>query len=370
MHVSSLGLRNFRSYDDVTLKFSPGVSIFVGPNGMGKTNIVEAIGYLTNLESHRVSGVTPLIQAGETSASISATIEHEVRSIDVSISLQNEGKNTATINGSPVKRTREILGIVFSVIFAPEDLELVKGDPSARRKFLDEAIANLTPSYLSYKTDYERVLKQRNALLKTLNSRASADNLETLSTWSEMLAEAGEHLMKQRAAYVEKIRGITRDIYDELSNNRGPFDIQYEPNVSFQKDTDIKALLTGKMQENQKQEIERGTSLFGPHRDELGLYLDELPMRGYASQGESWSAALSLKMSHYTLLKSSLNVGDPILILDDVFSELDEIRRNKLVELVKGNEQTLITAAVIADVPNELTGSVYRVEKGKVQHDE
>jgi len=370
MHVSSLALQNFRSYENVTLSFAPGVSILIGPNGMGKTNIVEGIGYLTNLESHRVSGITPLIHSGYQSAVISATVEHEVRSIDLSVVLNNEGQNTASINGSPTKKVREILGIVFSVIFAPEDLELVKGDPGARRKFLDEAISNLTPSYLSYKSEYDRILKQRNALLKTLNTRASADNLETLSTWSEMLAEAGEHIVKQRAAYIEKITSITRDIYDELSNNRGPFRIVYEPNVSFSSDDDIKSILIEHMRTNQKQEIERGTSLFGPHRDEVGLYLDELPMRGYASQGESWSAALSLKMAHYTLLKASLNVGDPILILDDVFSELDEIRRNKLVELVKDNEQTFITAAVLADVPSELTGSVYRVEKGKVHHDE
>lgn len=366
MHVSSLVLHNFRSYADVTLRFQPGVSILIGPNGMGKTNVVEALSFLTNLESHRVSGNTPLIHSGEESASIKVTVEHEVRSIDLTLTLKVEGQNTASINDSPTKKVREIVGIVFSVIFAPEDLELVKGDPGARRKFLDEAIANLTPSYLSYKTDYERILKQRNALLKTLNTRATEDNLETLSTWSEMLADAGQHIMKQRAAYIEKTTGIARDIYDELSNNRGPFRVVYEPNVSFSTNDDIKSLLIEQMSKNQKQEIERGTSLFGPHRDEVGLYLDDLPMRGYASQGESWSAALALKMSHYTRLKASLKVGDPILILDDVFSELDEFRRAKLVELVKDNEQTFITAAVLADVPKELTGSVYRVEKGKV----
>lgn len=366
MHVSKLSLQNFRTYSEVDLKLSQGVSIFVGANGMGKTNIIEAIGYLTNLESHRVSGVTPMISRESKSATISVHVEHEVRSIELSLTLNLEGQNTASINGSPVKKVREILGIVFSVIFSPEDLELVKGDPAVRRRFLDASISNLTPSYLSYRSDYERILKQRNALLKTLNHKASSENLETLSTWSEMLAEAGQHLMKQRFAYVEKISGLVTDLYDELSNHRGPFKIKYEPNVPCDKENDVKELLMQHMTDNQKQEIERGTSLFGPHRDELGLYLDDLPMRGYASQGESWSAALALKLAHYTLLKSSLNVGDPILILDDVFSELDEFRREKLVEIVKDNEQTLITAAVLADVPSELTGSVFKVEKGKV----
>ncbi|MGW2582220.1 DNA replication/repair protein RecF [Streptomyces virginiae] len=375
MHVSHLSLADFRSYARAEVPLDPGVTAFVGPNGQGKTNLVEAIGYLATLGSHRVSSDVPLVRMGADRAIIRAAVTQGERQQLVELELNPGRANRARINRSSQVRPRDVLGIIRTVLFAPEDLALVKGDPGERRRFLDELVTARSPRMAAVRSDYERVLKQRNTLLKSAamarrHGGRSLD-LSTLDVWDQHLARVGAELLAQRLDLIATLLPLADKAYEQLAPGGGPLGLAYRSSVGEPVDSGAartrealyEALLAA-LAEVRKQEIERGVTLVGPHRDDLVLRLGELPAKGYASHGESWSYALALRLASYELLRSE--GSEPVLILDDVFAELDTRRRERLAELVAPGEQVLVTAAVDDDVPGVLVGTRFGVSGGEV----
>lgn len=374
MYVKELALRNFRSYEQVTVEFTPGVSALVGSNGQGKTNLVEAIGYVATLGSHRVATDAPLIRRGAEEATIKVVVAHGDREIELEIELVAGKANRAKLNGSPVKRPRDILGYLNVVVFAPEDLALVKGDPSDRRHFLDQTLVALTPRLAGTRSDLDRVLKQRNALLKTAQHaarRSTADVMRTLDAWDAQFASLSAQLVLERMGLVDALLPYSESLYQQVSDDRGPFEMRYEcslPDAPDDRSAETwEAKYLEALAQRRNDEIERGITLVGPHRDELQIDIRGLPVKGYASHGESWSAALTLRLASFELLRHDRPGGDPVLILDDVFAELDARRRRRLVELTTSAEQTLVTAAVAEDVPEQLDGARFDVGAGEVR---
>ncbi|MGH3387953.1 MAG: DNA replication/repair protein RecF [Actinomadura sp.] len=372
MHVAHLALQDFRSYTAVEFPLDPGVSAFVGPNGQGKTNLVEAIGYVAAQGSHRVATDAPLVRHGAPRAIVRAGVVRDDRRALVELEINPGKANRARLNRSPVPRPREILGLLRTVLFAPEDLALVKGDPGERRRFLDELLTTRAPRFAGVRSDYERVLKQRNALLKSAAAHRrspGAEMLATLDVWDSHLARAGAELLAARLDLVAALRPLVVKAYAALAPS-GTADLVYRSSTGTAEEElstacgSLATVLEEALAESRRGELERGVSLVGPHRDELLLGLGDLPARGYASHGESWSFALALRLAAFDLLRA--DGEDPVLILDDVFAELDTGRRRRLAELVAPAEQVLVTAAVPADVPEELTGASYDVAEGKV----
>ena len=359
MLITNLNLTNYRSYTNLDQPLTNGISIFVGKNGEGKTNIAESILYLTFLSSHRASSNTPLVKLGNTSAYIRAKVKYPEREILVELEINSEKANRAKINQNPVRSQKEIFGIVQSIYFSPEDLDIVRGDPSERRRFIDQLLTLRSPRVAGIITDYDRAVKQRNSLLKT---RANPDSL---SAWDSQVADFGGQLIALRMAALSELKPIFNNVYKDISDSK-PAEIIYKS--SIENPTEDASENTNKIMEklisNRGAELERGLTLTGPHRDDLTLILGDHLVKGYASHGESWAIALSLKLATYNLLKS--DGLSPILILDDVFSELDEERREKLAQIAESAEQTLITVAVENDLPKLLTGTKYLVKSGTV----
>ena len=374
MYVKELSLRNFRSYEQVTVEFPAGVSALIGSNGQGKTNIIEAIGYVATLGSHRVATDAPLIKQGTDEATVKVVAAHGDRELTLEVDIVNGKPNRARFNGSPAKRPRDLLGYLNTVIFAPEDLALVKGDPSDRRNFLDQTLIALTPRLAGTRSDLDRVLKQRNALLKTAQhaaKRSTADVMRTLDAWDAQFANLSAQIVIERLRLVNALLPYTHELYQQVSDDRGPFEMDYEcslPDAPTEYDVQLwETKYLESLNERRNDEIERGITLIGPHRDDIQIDVRGLPVKGYASHGESWSAALTLRLASFELLRHDRPGGDPILILDDVFAELDSKRRKRLVELTKTAEQTLVTAAVEEDVPTELNGARFDVSNGEVR---
>ena len=359
MLITNLNLTNYRSYTTLDLSLDPGVSIFVGKNGEGKTNIAEAILYLTFLSSHRASGNTPLIKLGNQSAYIRAKVKYPEREILVELEINSDKANRAKVNQNQVRSQKEIFGIVQTIYFSPEDLDIVRGDPSERRRFIDQLLTLRSPRIAGVISDYERAVKQRNSLLKT---RASID---ALNPWDKQVAELGGELITLRMLALDELKPIFNQVYKDISETK-PAEIVYKSSIENpslnQRENSEK--ITERLINNRGAELERGLTLTGPHRDDLLLILGDHLVKGYASHGESWSIALSLKLATYNLLKS--DGLSPILILDDVFSELDEERRERLAEIAKAAEQTIITVAVENDLPKSITGTKYLVRSGTV----
>ena len=376
MFVAHLSLTDFRSYPGAELALDPGVTALVGPNGQGKTNLVEAIGYVATLSSHRVATDAPLIRLGADRAVIRAAVSRDERQTLVELELNPGRANRARINRAPVPRAREVLGVLRTVLFAPEDLALVKGDPSDRRRFLDDLLVARTPRYAGVRADYDRVLKQRNALLKSsYNARRGGGDLATLDVWDSHLSRAGAELLAGRIELVDALSPLVDKSYDAIADSGGPAVIDYKcslgPDVPLVVDRDLlAAALLSELSRMRPAELERGVSLVGPHRDDLTLRLGELPAKGYASHGECWSYALALRLASYDLMREDgdgvAGGGDPVLVLDDVFAELDDRRRDRLAELVARADQVLVTAAVPGDVPEALAGARFDVMAGEV----
>ncbi|MGW0662445.1 DNA replication/repair protein RecF [Streptodolium elevatio] len=373
MHVAHLSLADFRSYARVEVPLDPGVTAFVGPNGQGKTNLVEAIGYLATLGSHRVANDAPLVRLGAERAYVRAGIVRDGRTTLAELEINPGRANRARVNRSPVPKPREILGLLRTVLFAPEDLALVKGDPGERRRFLDELLTARAPRMLGVRQDYDRVLKQRNALLRTaaMARRAGGRNasLSTLDVWDSHLAVAGAELTAARIELSTVLQPLVDKSYDVLSSGGGPTLLEYRSSIGDEPLPADRQLihdaLAAAIERQRPQEIERGVTLVGPHRDDMLLKLGPLPAKGYASHGESWSYALALRLASYELLRS--DGGEPVLILDDVFAELDVRRRERLAALVAPGEQVLVTAAVEEDVPAALEGARFTVAAGEVR---
>ena len=359
MLITNLNLNNYRSYTTLDLALDPGVSIFVGKNGEGKTNIAEAVLYLTFLSSHRASGNTPLIKLGNQSAYIRAKVKYPEREILVELEVNSDKANRAKVNQNQVRSQKEIFGIVQTIYFSPEDLDIVRGDPSERRRFIDQLLTLRSPRIAGVISDYERAVKQRNSLLKT---RASTD---ALNPWDKQVAELGGELITLRMLALDELKPIFNQVYKDISDTK-PAEIVYKSSIenpSLNQSENSEKIME-RLVNNRGAELDRGLTLTGPHRDDLLLILGDHLVKGYASHGESWSIALSLKLATYNLLKS--DGLSPILILDDVFSELDEERRERLAEIAKGADQTIITVAVENDLPKSITGTKYLVRAGAV----
>ncbi|HTM83350.1 MAG TPA: DNA replication/repair protein RecF [Mycobacterium sp.] len=365
MYVRQLALHDFRSWENVVLQLEPGCTVFVGPNGIGKTNLVEALWYSATLGSHRVSSDGPLIRAGADRAVVSTIVVNDGRELAVDLEITAGRANKARLNRSPVRTAREIIGILRAVLFAPEDLALVRGDPADRRRFLDDLATQRRPRIAAVRADYDKVVRQRTALLKTAVAaryRGGGEVLDTLDVWDGHLADHGAELMAARIELVNELMPQVEKAYQSLAPDSRPAIIGYRSSVELPTD-DLPAdpdtlhqmlrdaLLT-ELARRRSAELERGVCLVGPHRDELELRLGDHPAKGFASHGESWSLALSLRLAGFELLR--LHGTDPVLLLDDVFAELDTARRRALAEVAISAEQVLITAAVPGDIPAEL----------------
>lgn len=386
MYVQHLSLTDFRSYSQLEVPLEPGVTVFVGPNGVGKTNIVEAIGYLGSLSSHRVSTDKPLIAFDAERALVRGRLVRGAQATSVELEINGERANRARINRANPVRARDAAGILRTVLFAPEDLALVKGDPSNRRRFLDELMVQLVPHHAGVRADYERVLKQRNALLKSIRGRRLTDAHEsTLEVWDQHLATVGSQLLHARLAVLTRLLPHMQKAYRELTDGSKIAAAVYRSSlVSAVSDDDADHTVTAgedlsslsveaiterfltAIAEQRRRETERGISLVGPHRDEMELMLGRALVKGYASHGETWSMALALRLGSYYLLTDDDQTpgSTPVLILDDVFAELDSDRRERLASVVVGAEQVLVTAAVGDDVPAALDGRQFAVVPG------
>ncbi len=391
MYVRHLQVSDFRSWSHADLALEPGPCVLVGANGQGKTNLVEALGYVATLGSHRVASDAPLVRRGTSRAIVRAAVVHNGRELLIELEIAPGKANRARLNRGAASRPREVLGVLRTVLFAPEDLALVRGDPGERRRFLDELLTSRSPRYAGIRSDYERVLKQRNALLKSAGaakrSGGKAD-LSTLEVWDGHLAHYGAVLLAGRLDLVADLAPHVTDAYASVaatgtdptpqdrranihyrSNQAEAFPEGYGVEGGPRADPEkLEAALLAELDRMRSQELERGVCLVGPHRDDLELVLGELPAKGYASHGESWSFALALRLAAYRLLTE--DGAEPVLILDDVFAELDRRRRARLAELVVGAEQVLVTAAVLEDVPEELAGPRFDVREGEVHRAE
>lgn len=375
MFISAVALENFRNYKQLNLNLSSGFSLFYGANGEGKTNLVESIGFLASLESHRVAGYQALIREDEESARISATAEFLNRRITPAIELNRSSANRYFLNGNLQRKPQEILGSIFSVVFAPEDLDIVRRDPSDRRDFLDSLAVQLKPRLAGIKADYDRVLKQRNALLKTARLTGAKD-LTTLDIWNDQLVGFGSELIANRLELISKLSPLIENFYKELSGKSEQIELELLSSITEDEVENFKTL-TGSTQEISEQfldrlqqirnkEIERGITLAGPHRDELLISKAGQPARSHASQGEAWSIALGAKLAAAQLLREQSSVGDPVIILDDVFSVLDQGRRVRLIDFAKDFEQVLITATTSDGLPELQWAAKHRVVSGEL----
>ncbi len=382
MLVTRLTLVDFRSYEHVDLELSPGVTIFTGRNGQGKTNLVEAIEYLGSLRSHRVASDAPLIRAGCTRSVIRARVQaglDDERTLDLEIAINAGRANKASLNRGALRRPRDLLGALRVVLFAPDDLALVKGDPAERRRFLDDLLVQRWPRLAAVRADYERVLRQRSTLLKSLaGRRGQIDDASsaTLDVWDDQLATLGAEMVHARLATLTDMADAVAQAYLAIAPVNNVAGIAYrsssldldpqpgEPVAEVGSPEELKATLVERMRQRRSEEIARGVCLVGPHRDDIAIWLGELPAKGYASHGESWSLALSLRLGSFVVLQA--DGLQPVLILDDVFAELDEVRRDRLASRVRDAEQLLVTAAVASDVPQSLGGRTFFVADGKV----
>jgi DNA replication and repair protein RecF len=374
MYAARLELVDFRSYRQVVVEFEPGPNVLIGPNGVGKTNLVEALGYVATLDSHRVATDAPLVRAGAASAVIRCTVGHEGRQLLVELEITPGRANRARLNGSAKPRARDVLGALRMVLFAPEDLSLVRGDPAERRRYVDDLLVARQPRFAGVRADYERVLKQRNALLRTayLSRKTGAGDrdLSTLEVWDQHLAAHGAILLAARLELCDELAPYVGQAYRAVSASGSQATIVYRsalsesgPLTGEDRDT-LNARLLASMLESRKAEIDRGVTLVGPHRDDVTLMLGELPAKGYASHGESWSFALAMRLASYELLRA--DGIEPVLALDDVFAELDSGRRERLADLVAGAGQLIVSCAVEADVPPSLLGTRFNVVEGGV----
>ncbi|SFP67276.1 DNA replication and repair protein RecF [Geodermatophilus dictyosporus] len=370
-----LQLVDFRNWEKVDLALGPGPTVVVGRNGEGKTNLVEAVGYLATMSSHRVSADAPLVRHGAAQAVVRAALRREDRELLVEVEVNPGRANRVRVNRAALPRPRELLGLVTSVLFAPEDLALVRGDPAERRRFLDDLLVSRTPRLAGVRSDYERVLKQRNALLRTARM-ARGDALATLDVWDAHLVELGGQLLAARLALVADLAPHVAHAYAAVAGpGAAPAGLGYASSVPLAGDgtppargtatppaAELAAALRARVAERRRDEVDRGVTLVGPHRDDLVLHLGPAPAKGFASHGESWSLALALKLGCFALRRA--DGEEPILVLDDVFATLDAGRRAALTDVARSAEQTLITAAVLDDVPEELRGARVEVSGG------
>jgi len=372
MRLERLEVVDFRNHDRVAVDLPAGASVLVGPNGVGKTNLLEAIGYLATLGSHRVGQDAALIRAGAESAVIRSVVWRAGRRLLVDLELRPGTGVRGRVNGAPVPRARDLLGVVRATVFAPEDLGLVRGDPEERRRFLDTLAVQRLPRYHGSRQDYDRVLRQRNTLLRSGGGRLPGSALATLEVWDEKLASAGAEIWSERLRLVAALTPRVELAYQRLAGRDDAVDVAYVSSVAGPGSPDpdpdpakLAQALRERLVADRAREVERGLTLSGPHRDDLALAVRGLPARTHASHGEAWSLALALRLGSHRLLAEEGE--EPVLLMDDVFAELDRQRRDRVAEAALATEQTIVTAAVAEELPPELHAAVFHVEPGSVQ---
>ena len=370
MRLERLEVVDFRNHDRASVELPAGVSALVGPNGVGKTNLLEAVGYLATLGSHRVGQDAALIRAGSSSAVIRAAVQRAGRRLLVDLELRPGSGVRGRVNGAQVPRARDLLGVVRATVFAPEDLGLVRGDPEERRRFLDILATQRLPRYHGSRQDYDRVLRQRNTLLRSAGGRLPASALATLEVWDEKLASAGAEIWSERLRLVAALTPRVELAYQRLAGRDDLVDVAYVSSVAGTAGLDpdpakLAKALWERLVADRAREVERGITLSGPHRDDLALALRGLPARTHASHGEAWSLALALRLGSHRLLAEEGE--EPVLLMDDVFAELDRQRRDRVAEAALATEQTIVTAAIAEELPGELGAAVFHVEPGSVQ---
>ncbi len=394
--MERLALVDFRNYAEADVTLHPGPNVFIGRNGQGKTNLAEAIGFLATLGSHRVSADAPLVREGKDAAFVRARLAHGERRIALEAQINRQGSNKARIGGSPVKPA-ELPRHAHVVLFAPEDLQIVRGDPSARRRFADQLLVQRVPRFTGVLADYDRVLRQRNALLKSARALRSTrgegiqgEGLATLDVWDDKLVSLGTEVIVARERLTDELAEPVRAAYAAIAGADHAPELEWSLSIGgadpedglgpaipgdqapaaqprvYRDHTAVQEQFRQALAAARRSELERGLTLVGPHRDDLLLRVRGLPVKGYASHGESWSAVLALRLASPELLRADSLTGDPVVILDDVFAELDADRRSRLAGLVAGYEQVIVTAAVEQDVPAGLRSSVVRVEAGRI----
>jgi DNA replication and repair protein RecF len=377
--VEHLSLVDFRNYAAADVALGSGPNVLVGRNGQGKTNLAEAIAFLATLGSHRVSTDAPMVRDGADAAIVRARLVAGERSVLLEAQINRQGANKARVNGAPVK-IAELPRYAQVVLFAPEDLQVVRGDPSTRRRFADQLLIQRAPRMAGVLGDYDRVLKQRNALLKSARARGiRGDALSTLEVWDDKLVTIGSEIIRARLRLATELQEPVRSAYAAiagadhdprldwvLSLRGGDPEEDDQGLIADTQSREVDALFHEALAERRSAELDRGLTLVGPHRDDLLLRVRGLPVKGYASHGESWSVALSLRLASAELLRAESRLGDPVLILDDVFAELDADRRARLAGLTADYEQVLVTAAVEEDVPVGLRARVVRVSAGQI----
>ena len=380
MIVEHLSLVDFRNYATAELALHRGPNVLVGRNGQGKTNLAEAVVFLATLGSHRVSSDAPMVRDGQEYAIIRARFSHGERKVLVEVQLNRQGSNKARINGSPSK-TSELPRYAHVVLFAPEDLQIVRGDPSSRRRFADQLLIQRTPRMAAVLADYDRVLRQRTALLKSARTRGiRGEALSTLDVWDDKLVALGSEIIAARQRLAADLQQPVADAYAAIAGADHRPQLEWALSVrggdpeegedagtdSAPDQADIAEMFRASLLAKRPKELERGLTLTGPHRDDLILRVRDLPVKGYASHGESWSVALALRLASAELLRAESPAGDPVLILDDVFAELDADRRQRLAALTAGYEQVVVTAAVEEDIPEVLHAHVVRISAGTI----
>ncbi len=369
MRVERLEVIDFRNHPALVIELPPGVSVLAGPNGVGKTNILEAIGYLATLGSHRAGQDSSLVRAGAEAALVRAAAIREGRRVEIDLEIRPGSGVRGRVNGATVPRARDLLGVVRATVFAPEDLGLVRGDPEERRRFLDTLATQRLPRYLGCRQDYERVLRQRNTLLRSAAGRLPASGLATLEVWDEKLATTGAELWAERLRLVAALRPLTERAYQRLATRDDQVDVAYLSSVAAVEEPDpdpgkLAQAMRERLLADRTRELERGLTLSGPHRDDLALALRRLPARTHASHGEAWSLALALRLGAHWLLTEQGE--EPVLLLDDVFAELDRGRRERVAEVARSAEQAVVTATLAEELPGPET-AVFHVEPGSVR---
>ena len=379
MIVEHVSLVDFRNYAAADVALGPGPQVFIGRNGQGKTNLAEAVAYFATVGSHRVSSDAPMVRDGADAAIIRTRLAHGERHVGLEVQINRQGPNKARVNGANV-RPSELPRYAQVVLFAPEDLQIVRGDPSGRRRFIDQLLAQRTPRMSAVLADYDRVLRQRNALLKSARARGvKGDALSTLDVWDDKLVSLGTQVIEARLALASDLAQPLADAYTVIAGADHSAELEWALSVrgvdpedgedaddDDSADASITDMFRQALASRRTAELDRGMTLVGPHRDDLLLRVRGLPVRGYASHGESWSVALALRLASAELLRAESLLGDPVLILDDVFAELDAERRARLADIAAGFEQVIVTAAVEQDVPANLRGRVIRIEAGTI----
>lgn len=367
MHIFSISALNFRSYDLIDLELENGVTTFIGPNGQGKTNLIEIVDFSSNLQSHRTHLNQNLVQQGKPFAQTRVGVAENNKKLWIETKIEEKKPLKIKVNSAPVKKQKDAVGLIKTALFSPNDLYLIKGDPATRRSFLDEVIVQNKKQYFDTKTNYDRVLKQKNALLKSINPKNNK-TLEvdtTINIWNKKLVEYGSEIYFERNKIIQKTLPFFSLNYKTIAPTTKSVNLKYLTNTDADLNdlNSIRSKFDETLQKNHSEEIIKRTSLIGPHRDELEILLNELPAKTHSSQGESWSLALCLKLASFDLLQENFK---PILILDDVFSELDQTRREFLLNKINSAEQTLITAAVELDLPKKIEGIKHQISNSKI----